>query len=80
MISGKEKWLVERGYGGLYCPSVPCGCEISDLAPCGVKGIPIECKPGYKHMDPRPDHKGQWVIYEKKEAPEENEWEHLNEY
>lgn len=46
--------LEAGGYGGLYCTEDPCGCKISDLAPCGMaltgddgvfKAI---CWPGYR--------------------------------
>jgi hypothetical protein len=48
----KQK-LVDGGYGGLYCPDEPCGCELDDLAPCGQdiggdEGIDGYCQPGYK--------------------------------
>lgn len=24
-----------RGFDGLWCPSMPCGCHVTDLRPCG---------------------------------------------
>jgi hypothetical protein len=38
------KWLTANGYDGLYGDE--CGCDISDIMPCGEFGS--ECKAGYK--------------------------------
>jgi len=62
-----------EGYGGLYCDG-QCGCEVDDLAPCGMaEKIDGDewingCQPGYKHVDPRSPH-GDWIISGKKEPP-----------
>ena len=34
------------GYDGLFHPDGECGCELSDLAPCGEIGL--DCTAGYK--------------------------------
>jgi hypothetical protein len=39
------KYLKENGYDGLCTDD--CGCQISDLCPCG-NNIEL-CGPGYKH-------------------------------
>jgi len=43
-----KAYLKEHGFDGLY--DGECGCEISDLAPCGVDFS--QCKPGYKVLPP----------------------------
>lgn len=30
-----KNWLLENGYDGLVDPDRECGCQISDLMPCG---------------------------------------------
>ena len=40
-----EAWLKTNGYGGLW--SDECGCELSDLAPCGQMDESC-CEAGYK--------------------------------
>ena len=48
-MNGKEmikKFLEEHQYDGLY--SEECGCDLSDLMPCGGEWC-IECQSGYKH-------------------------------
>jgi len=45
------------------------------LAPCGEGSL--SCKPGYKHMDPRPGHPGEWAIFGKKETPTGEDWENV---
>jgi len=69
-----KKHLIENGFDGLYYPG-ECGCEVSDLAPCGEGSL--SCKPGYKHMDPRPGHPGEWAIFGKKETPTGEDWENV---
>ncbi len=39
------RYLSDNGYDGLYF-SGECGCEISDLAPCGEMNE--KCEAGYK--------------------------------
>ena len=41
-----EEYLRKHGYDGLYCDE--CGCELSDLMPCGGESA-IDCMAGYKH-------------------------------
>ena len=41
-----EKFLILRGYSGLYDEYDECGCEISDLAPCSE--MKETCEAGYK--------------------------------
>ncbi len=41
------KYLRDNGYDGMYCPDEPCGCELSDLAPCGCECWE-DCLPGVK--------------------------------
>lgn len=70
--------LLASGYSGLVCPG-ECGCEVSDLWPCGQE---IEdgdewiggCQPGHKHMDPRPGREGEWAIWLRQEPPEPEQW------
>jgi hypothetical protein len=58
--------LLAGGYDGLYYPG-ECGCTACDLAPCcnvpeeGDEWI-ADCKPGHKHMDPRPGNAGEWIM------------------
>lgn len=44
--------LRKGGYDGLYCTEEPCGCELDDLAPCGMDPQGEEglwyCKPAYR--------------------------------
>lgn len=70
-----KEWLTAHGYGGLYVPGT-CGCELSDLAPCGQ--MCESCAPGYKHSDPRPGHDGWWAIFGKQEAPDEGVWGYID--
>jgi len=39
------KWLTDKGYEGLFALD-ECGCEVSDLMPCGE--WVGNCEPGYK--------------------------------
>ena len=72
-----REWLDENGYDGLYV-SGTCACDLSDLAPCG-EGPSSDCKPGYKHFDPRPEHKkcGDWAIFSSKDEPDFDDWDHV---
>ena len=38
------EYLGKNGFDGLF--TYECGCEITDLFPCGNPGC-IDCKPGY---------------------------------
>lgn len=42
-----KKNLIEEGFDGLYNEDLECGCEVSDLEPCGE--IRSDCTAGYKH-------------------------------
>ena len=49
LISVKEivaKWLAANGYDGLVDPDRECGCQVSDLMPCGEGNL--ECEAGHK--------------------------------
>lgn len=65
--------LKTNGFDGLVNGDAPCGCELGDLVPCGSDFG--QCKPGYKHMDPRPEAAGNWAILSTKEAPKPEDWE-----
>lgn len=58
-------FLVANGYDGLCDPDEPCGCQLSDLAPCS--DCICQCVPGYKHV--KKD--GTWTIETKKEKRDE---------
>lgn len=63
-----ELYLVSNGFSGLVQEDADCGCELSDLAPCGDMGM--SCSAGYKHM--RPNCKtSDWVITESQIPPTE---------
>ena len=64
--------LIAGGYGGLVTSDGDCGCEVADLVPCDADCS--QCEPGYKHMDPRADHKGDWSIWKQKEPPTADQW------
>lgn len=42
------QWLKANGYAGLSNSGAECGCEISDLMPCGEPGD--TCEAGYKWL------------------------------
>ena len=57
-------YLSKNGFEGLFDDSGECGCELSDLMPCGEGGS--ACEPGYKLpgneendflIGPKPEHK-----------------------
>ena len=68
-----RRHLEDGGYTGLALPDGECGCELADLHPCGENFS--ACRPGHKHMDPRPEYTGNWAIWLRKEAPTIDEWE-----
>jgi hypothetical protein len=43
-----RKDLKKRDYDGLFCVHEPCGCQLSDLMPCGLYENLENCEPGYK--------------------------------
>lgn len=45
-----KQHLVDNGFDGLVNGDAECGCELSDLQPCGENFA--DCKPAYKHADP----------------------------
>lgn len=42
-----RKYLIENEYDGLMNDNGECGCELSDLEPCGE--MSSRCKAAYKH-------------------------------
>lgn len=67
--------LKEKGFSGLIHGDGECGCEIDDLAPCGIDIS--ECRAGYKHCDPRPEHPNGFSIWDQKEPPTAEQWEQV---
>ena len=61
-----KEWLTNRGYDGLFTDD--CGCELSDLCPCG--GEYDLCHPGYKNGK---NEFGHWIMQAVKKAGEEKE-------
>ena len=68
-----RKHLADNGYSGLRQPDAECGCELDDLNPCGDSFA--ECKPGYRHADPRPGQEDGWAIFPSWVTPKPEEWE-----
>lgn len=56
------------GADGLVAPS-ECGCELSDLAPCGSLGSG-ECLPGWKGLMAGAEGPTDWAMYSTREAAE----------
>lgn len=54
-----KKYLIEGGYDGLH-HDAECGCELSDLAPCGESFS--MCRPGYKVNAPDSRYEYDWWI------------------
>lgn len=49
-------WLKEHGYGGLWLPDEPCGCDVDSLAPCdGDYWFSGDCEPAYRRECPNDD-------------------------
>ncbi|MBY0483476.1 hypothetical protein [Nitrosomonas sp.] len=44
-----KQHLVDNDFDGLVNGDLECGCELSDLHPCGESFA--DCKPAYKHVD-----------------------------
>ncbi len=77
IFSNTYNRLKAGGYSGLVAPSIECGCEIDDLAPCGMcdpSDYMNGCLPGYKHIDPADSGHEVWVISTDKEPPSEAFW------
>lgn len=84
IIASTRAKLKANEFEGLFWEG-ECACELSDLAPCGnatcgqnddgdyING----CKPGYKHIDPRPERGGHWCIGSKKEPLTIKDWEQM---
>lgn len=62
-----KQHLKAVGADGLCAPS-ECGCELSDLAPCG--GLPSDCVPGWKGAPCEDQDADDWLMYSSKEAAE----------
>lgn len=45
-----KQYLIDNDYDGLCNSHLDCGCDLSDLQPCG-EDISM-CRPGYKYADP----------------------------
>lgn len=39
-------WLKENGYDGLVHPDAECGCQVTDLMPCGCPDE--DCRAGHE--------------------------------
>lgn len=55
--------LVAGGFDGLVLPDAECGCQLSDLQPCGETFAC--CEPGYKRADP--NNPGDWLMFRDRE-------------
>lgn len=71
--------LKADGFDGLWTPEGPCGCRLTDFAPCGdsikdIKG----CNPGYQQMDPREEYRGNWAICKNKEPLSAEAWVNMD--
>lgn len=42
-----KQYLIDNDFDGLVNEPIECGCELSDLQPCGFDFS--QCKPGYKY-------------------------------
>ena len=75
--------LIAGGFTGLVAPGA-CGCEISDLAPCGDSelsgnGYINGCKPGFKHADPK-GNAANWIVSTSADAPSDEQFEAWGDY
>ena len=62
-----RKWLVERGFTGLY--SDECGCSLKELAPCSG---PFGCSGGYVRDADEDARKEGWDFTVGPDKPEED--------
>lgn len=74
VITIVRSYLREHGFTGLV-NSDGCGCEIDDLVPCNSDFS--QCRPGYKHMDPREEHSGSWAIFDNPQMPNLDDWDRV---
>lgn len=58
-----KQHLVDNGFDGLVNGDLECGCELSDLQPCGERFD--DCKPAYKYRDPL--NEGEFLFCEEKQ-------------
>lgn len=58
------KYLEDNGFDGLH-RDAECGCEISDLVPCGNDFA--SCKPGYKLVPPDSSYEFDFYICDSKD-------------
>ena len=62
-----KQHLIDNGFDGLANDDLECGCELSDLHPCGES---FEyCKPAFKHIDPSRQYDYDWEMKEEKQEP-----------
>jgi len=61
--------LKANGYDGLCTEG--CGCEVGDLAPCGLNLS--DCESAFKHTDP--SNPTFWVMTPKNQPPTAEQWE-----
>ncbi len=58
-----KQHLVDNGFDGLVNGDAECGCDLSDLQPCGESFA--DCKPAYKRIDPSGEH--DFLFFEEKQ-------------
>lgn len=58
-----KQHLIDNGFDGLVDGDEDCGCELSDLQPCGENFA--NCKPAYKHKDPSGEY--SFLMFEEKD-------------
>ncbi len=63
-----KQWLEANGYDGLFFGEWDCGCENSNLYPCGERFH--DCVPAYRGPATPGDGAGKWSMYASKEAAE----------
>ena len=72
-----KRFLIKNGYTGIYYPG-ECGCYLGDLMPClsldfdRATGIPLGCKPGYKH-----EQGSDWIVSNNKEPPSNEDFQRI---
>ncbi|AEJ01210.1 hypothetical protein Nit79A3_1377 [Nitrosomonas sp. Is79A3] len=58
-----KQHLVDNGFDGLVNGDAECGCELSDLQPCGESFA--DCKSAYKYPDPTGE--SNFLMFEEKQ-------------